>query len=50
MTCMADYDEDCKGKKPKGCNCLNCCIEHNQRELNSTGDKELLKLMDVKEE
>jgi len=25
MGCMADYDENCKGKKPKGCMCLNCC-------------------------
>ena len=25
MGCMADYDEDCKGKKPKGCMCLKCC-------------------------
>ena len=24
--CMADYDEDCKGKKPKNCNCLKCCL------------------------
>jgi ribosomal protein L29 len=23
--CMADYDEDCKGKKPKGCMCPSCC-------------------------
>ena len=25
MGCMADYDEDCGGKRPKGCMCLNCC-------------------------
>lgn len=25
MGCIADYDEDCKGKKPKGCMCYNCC-------------------------
>jgi len=25
MGCMADYDEDCKGEKPEGCMCFNCC-------------------------
>ena len=25
--CMADYDKDCKGKKPKGCMCFNCCLD-----------------------
>lgn len=28
MACMADYDEDCKGKKPPGCCCGKCCIEY----------------------
>lgn len=23
--CIADYDKDCNGKKPKGCMCLKCC-------------------------
>lgn len=27
MGCMADYDEDCEGKKPEGCMCYNCCVE-----------------------
>jgi hypothetical protein len=25
MGCIGDYDKDCKGKKPKGCMCYNCC-------------------------
>jgi len=25
MGCMADYDEDCEGKKPDGCMCVKCC-------------------------
>lgn len=30
MGCMADYDEDCKGKKPKGCMCYECCKEETE--------------------
>jgi hypothetical protein len=27
---MADYDEDCNGKKPKGCMCYNCCKKEDK--------------------
>ena len=29
MGCMPDYDEDCEGKKPKGCMCVRCCYGEN---------------------
>ena len=35
--CMADYDEDCNNKKPKGCMCLKCC--HKNNIVKKTGEK-----------
>lgn len=45
MGCMADYDEDCKGKAPKGCMCVKCCEKHatiNGKKLIHDGNGRIL--------